>query len=181
MGPAISTGRTVPSRGRLVVRVGAAALVWMSLAASAHADGAGRSAGVGQTPGSALDSASLLQCATAGAASERMASFAGEMTAVAGAVRMGMRVELLERDPGEGGYHPVLAPGVGVWHYADPGVRAYKHVEQFTDLSAPANYRALITFRWDGPHGRTFKHDEQRTPRCQQPAPTPPVPEAPLE
>jgi hypothetical protein len=159
----------------------AAALAWAGVAASARADGVGQAAVTGQAPGPTLDSASLVQCSTAAAASERAASFGGEMMALTGVTRMGMRIELLERTPGEAGYRPVLAPGVGAWHYADPGVKAYKHIEQFTNLTAPANYRALITFRWDGPHGRAVKHDERRSPRCQEPAPAPPVPEAPLE
>lgn len=150
-----------------------------AIAPAAHA--AGASEGVGQSADASVDGASLVQCLTAGEASERSASFAGEMTAQPGTQRMAMRIELLERTPGETGYRPVLAPGVGAWHYADPGVKAYKHIEQFTNLSAPANYRALITFRWESAHGRVVRRDEQRSPRCAQPAPAPPVPAAPLE
>ncbi len=129
------------------------------------------------------DSATLVQCLTTGASSERSATFAGEMTTIAGATRMAMRVELLERTPSETGYHPVLAPGVGVWRTADPGVRSYRRLEQVTNLSAPAYYRALITFRWEGPHGRVLRRDELRTPRCVQPAPmpAPAAPSSPLE
>jgi hypothetical protein len=127
------------------------------------------------------DSATLVQCQTAGEPAERSATFAGEMTMIPGAVRMAMRIELLERTPGETGYHPVLAPGVGVWRTADSGVRSYKHLEQVTNLSAPAYYRALISFRWEGLHGRILRRDEQRSPRCVQPAPAPPAPASPLE
>ena len=130
-------------------------------------------------------SATLVQCVTASEPAERSATFAGEMTMIPGASRMSMRIELLERTPGETGYHPVLAPGVGVWRSADPGVKAYKHLEQVTDLAAPADYRALISFRWDGPHGHVLKRDELRTPRCVQPTPTatpaPPALGSPLE
>jgi len=140
--------------------------------------------GLPSTDGTAA-SATLVQCVTTGEQTERSATFAGEMTSIPGAVRMSMRIELLERTPGETGYHPVLAPGVGVWRTADPGVKAYKHLEQVTDLAAPANYRALISFRWEGPHGRVLKRDELRTPRCVQAAPTgdppPPAPGSPLE
>jgi hypothetical protein len=132
------------------------------------------------TDGSAA-SATLVQCVTAGEPAERSATFAGEMTMIPGATRMSMRIELLERTPGETGYHPVLAPGVGVWRTADPGVKSYKHLEQVTDLAAPANYRALISFRWEGSHGRVLEHDELRTPRCVQAAPAPPAPASPLE
>ena len=134
------------------------------------------------------DSASLVQCLTATEPAERSATFAGEMTMIPGATRMSMRIELLERTPGETGYHPVLAPSVGAWRTADPGVKSYKHLEQVTNLSAPAYYRALITFRWQGPHGRLVRREERRSPRCVQPAPTTtsttapsPAPPSPLE
>ncbi len=127
------------------------------------------------------DSASLVQCLTSGEPAERSATFSGEMTTIPGTTRMSMRIELLERAPGETGYRPVLAPGVGVWRTAAPGVKTYKHLEQVTDLAAPAYYRALISFRWQGSHGRIVKRDELRTPRCIQPAPAPPAPASPLE
>ncbi len=181
MGLMTSTGWTVKGRRWACGGACAAALAWAGVTASARADGVARVAGAGQASGQTSDSASLMQCLTASAASERAASFGGEMIALAGITRMGMRIELLERTPGEAGYRPVLAPGVGAWHYADSGVKTYKHIEQFTNLAAPADYRALITFRWDGPHGHMVKRDERRSPRCQEPAPAPPVPEAPLE
>jgi|HubBroStandDraft_4_1064222.scaffolds.fasta_scaffold02115_1 hypothetical protein len=148
-------------------------LLWAALVGSARA----------QTglPDTAPDSASLLQCVSVGEPAERSATFAGEMALIPGATRMSMRIELLERAPGETGYRPVLAPGVGVWRTADPGVKSYRHLEQVTNLSAPAFYRALITFRWQGPHGRLLRRDERRTPRCVQPAPAPPSPASPLE
>src|ERR1700677_4029356 len=107
-------------------------------------------------------SATLVQCLTASESAERSATFAGEMTLIPGVTRMSMRIELLERAPGETGYHPVLAPGVGVWRTADPGAKTNKHLKQVTDLAAPAYYRALISFRWEGLHGRVLKRDELR-------------------
>lgn len=154
---------------------------------SAPSSGSVPSSGSAPSAGPAPDAATLVQCQTAGEQVERSATFAGEMTTIAGTARMAMRIELLERAPGETGYHPVLAPGVGVWRAADPGVKTYKHLEQVTNLAAPAYYRALITFRWDGAHGRVLRREERRSPRCAQPAPaTSPAPTgagagAPLE
>jgi hypothetical protein len=139
---------------------------------------AGASASTGQSPpagSKAIASATLQQCATATIPqTERSATFAGEMSMIPGATRMSMRIELLERMPGETGYRAVQAPGLGVWRAADPGVKSYKHLEQVTNLAAPAVYRALVSFRWQGPRGRVLRHDERRTPRCSQPAPPPP-------
>jgi hypothetical protein len=116
------------------------------------------------------DSVSLVQCLAVGEQAERAATFAGEMTAIAGATRMSMRIELLERAPGEMGYRAVAAPGLGVWRSSDPGVGVYRYVKQVTNLSAPADYKALVSFRWQGPRGRTLKREERRTRRCAQPA-----------
>lgn len=172
--------RITRARGaRLLGAVSAACLIGLpamavsaapvASAASAHrADASGSS-----TPetGAQVDAAALVQCQTADQQTERSATFAGEMTMIPGAVRMEMRIELLERVPGESGYRPVLAPGVGVWRAADPGVKVYKHLEQVTNLAAPAYYRALITFRWTGVHGHVLLREERRSPRCVQPAP----------
>ena len=136
-------------------------------------------------PASPLDAASLTQCLTASEPAERSATFSGEMTMIAGASRMSMRIDLLERMPGETSYHAVAAPGLGVWRASDPGVGVYKYVKQVTNLTAPADYRGLVSFRWLGPHGHLVKHDERRTRHCSQPAPptsTPsPSPSPPLE
>ncbi len=142
-----------------------------STASAAFAHRADASGSSSPETGAQVDAATLVQCQTAGQQVERSATFAGEMTMIPGAVRMEMRIELLERVPGESGYRPVLAPGVGVWRAADPGVKTYKHLEQVTNLAAPAYYRALITFRWTGAHGHVLLREERRSPRCVQPAP----------
>jgi len=170
---------TVHGRRPLLVLACGLLLFW-ALAGGARAQTSTSLDGASSDAASS-DAASLVQCLMAGASAERSATFAGEMTMIPGAARMSMRIELIERTPGETGYHPVLAPGIGVWRTADPGVRSYRRLEQVTNLSAPAFYRALITFRWVGPHGRVLRRDELRTPRCVQPAPVPASHASPLE
>jgi hypothetical protein len=114
--------------------------------------------------------ASLEQCATAPAASERSATFAGEMTALPGTARMEIRIDVLERLPGEGQYRTVSAPGLGVWRDSSPGVKTYTSFNTVNDLSAPAFYRGAVRFRWLNAKGRAIKSEELRTPRCEQPA-----------
>jgi hypothetical protein len=147
------------------------ALLGAALAGSARGQTVAASADLLSGGNVPLDSASLVQCLTASEQAERAATFAGEMTALAGATRMSMRIELLERMPGQTNYHAVSAPGLGVWRAADPGVGVYKYVKQVTNLAAPADYKGLVTFRWQGARGRTIKRDERRTRRCSQPAP----------
>ena len=118
-------------------------------------------------------SATLAQCATATAPqAERSASFAGEMSAIAGSARMQMRIELQERASGpEAQYYTVGAGGLGLWRgVSSPGVKTFAHTQQFTNLSAPAVYRAAIRFRWLNARGRVIKSEELRTAGCEQPA-----------
>jgi hypothetical protein len=123
--------------------------------------------------GMPLSSATLEQCVTSVLQIERSSTFAGEMTAVPGTARMAMRIEVQESLPGEVAFHTVAAPGLGVWRDSDPKVKIYKYLKQVTNLSAPADYRALVRFRWMGAKGRVIKRAERVTPRCDEPAPPP--------
>ncbi len=168
----LTSARTaIRGRHRLVAVACGLALLPVVLAGSARGQTVAGSASQLGAGGSVLDTATLVQCTVASEQAERSATFAGEMTTIAGASRMSMRIELLERRPGEMGYHAVAAPGLGVWRSADPGVGVYKYVKQVTNLSAPADYKGLVSFRWQGAHGRTIRRDERRTHRCSQPAP----------
>jgi hypothetical protein len=147
------------------------AAVWLAPSSSARAALPGNGVGA-----KALASASLAQCVSAVEQSERSATFAGEMTTIPGAVRMGMRIEVLERLPAEALFHAVIAPGLGVWRAAAPGVKTYRYLKQVTNLSAPSSYRASVRFRWVNAKGHVIKSLQLRTPRCEQPAPAPSVP-----
>jgi len=151
------------------VASGACALVLVG-AASASAQ-SGES--VAQTPPPSTPSgvtATLEQCVTSAVQAERSATFTGEMTAVAGAARMAMRIDVEERLPGETEFHAVSAPGLGVWRWADPKVKIYKYLKQVTDLSSPASYRGFVRFRWMSAKGHVIKRAERLTARCLQPA-----------
>ena len=121
--------------------------------------------------GGGLAAATLEQCLTAPQQSERSATFAGAMTAIAHSVRLAMRIEIQERRPAEAQFHTVSAPGLGAWRESDPGVKAYRYVKQVTNLSAPALYRALVRFRWLGADGRSIRRLERHTATCLQSAP----------
>jgi hypothetical protein len=115
-------------------------------------------------------SATLEGCVPSAVQSERSATFVGEMSAIPGSTRMLMRIEVLERSPGDPTFHAVSYPGLGLWLHAAPGVHTYKNFNKVTDLSAPALYRAAIHFRWLSAKGRLLKTLELRTGRCDQPA-----------
>jgi hypothetical protein len=191
--------RAMPSSGRarravfthpMLALALAAALPWLALSPAATAGtttaasatgavqgvaGARTAVDGASTPPSAkpIASATLTQCATATIPqAERSATFAGEMTAVPGSARMQMRIDLEERIPGETQYRMVNAPALGVWHASTPGVKVFTHIQQVTNLSAPALYRGIVRFRWLNAKGRTIKAEVLRTARCEQPAPS---------
>lgn len=146
-----------------------------SAAATATAASAGSSTVLGgqtMVPASrALASATLQQCATATIPqTERAATFAGEMTAITGTARMEIRIELEERGPEELLFHMVSASGLGVWHSSGSGVKIFAHIQQVTNLSAPALYRGALRFRWLNDKNRPIKSEELHTARCEQPA-----------
>ncbi len=153
-----------------------AMLVWLLLAPSALAGtsassttGTGTGTAGGGTPtGKPPAVASLEECVTAPTQSERSATFSGEMSAIPGATKMEMRIDVLERQPREAIFHTVSAPGLGVWRTAASGVKTYRYLKQVTNLAAPAWYRAAVRFRWLNSKGKLVKAQELRTQRCLQ-------------
>jgi hypothetical protein len=129
-----------------------------------------------QTDAAGGATATVEQCVTTGEQVDRAATFSAEMTAVTGTARMAMRIEVQERLPEEELFHTVSAPGLGVWRGSAPGVKIYQYVKQVTNLSFPANYRALVHFRWLNDKGYVIKRAERFTLQCAQPAPSIPSP-----
>lgn len=120
--------------------------------------------------------ATLEQCATATAPqTERSATISGEMIAIPGTARMQLRIQLEERAGVAQRYRAINAPGLGAWRSSSPGVKVFGHIQQFTNLSAPAFYRGLISFRWLDATGRTIKAQQLHTASCEQPAASAPV------
>jgi hypothetical protein len=177
-----SSTTVIHGRRLLAACACALALTWVAGATGARGQTAGSNTGQsGDGNATPVVSASLVQCLTATEQAERSATFSGEMTMIPGAARMSMRIELLERAPGETSYHTVIAPGLGVWRTAETGVKSYKYLKQVTNLSAPAVYKGLVSFRWQGPRGHTIRREERRTHRCAQPPPVTPPAAPPLE
>jgi hypothetical protein len=131
----------------------------------------GQSAQPTLATGKAIASASLAECATATIPqTERAATFAGEMSAIPGSARMEIRIDLEERAPGELLYRTISAQGLGLWHSSVTGVKVFTHIQQVTNLSAPAFYRGVVRFRWLSAKGRLLKTVALRTAVCEQPA-----------
>ncbi len=133
-----------------------------------------------QTDAAGGAAATVEQCFTTGEQADRSATFSAEMTATAGTARMAMRIEVQERLPGEELFHTVSAPGLGVWRGSAPGVKIYQYVKQVTNLSFPADYRALVRFHWLNDKGYVIRRAERHTLECVQPASAPSSTPAPV-
>jgi hypothetical protein len=120
------------------------------------------------TPGPV--SASVEQCVPAAVQTERSATFTAQMTATANTQRMAIQMEIQEWTPTDPSFHTILAPGLGAWSQSETGVKIYKFVKQFTNLTAPGSFRALVRYRWLDGRGHVIAHTQRRTPLCQQPA-----------
>ncbi len=142
-----------------------------SAGTSAGSVSSGQDGQSGAPGAKASASATLEQCVAALAQTERSATFAGEMTAIPGTARMEISIGVAERVPGEVHYRAVSAPGLGTWRSSVPGVKIYTHIQQVTNLSAPAFYRGSVRFRWLNAKGRPIKFEELHTARCEQAAP----------
>jgi hypothetical protein len=156
-------------RGLMLALAVASVAAWIAIAPGALAadSPASQSTSTAVKPS---DSATLEQCVTSVNQAERSATFAGEMAAIPGAVKLQIRIDVLERMPHEIAFHTVTSPGLSVWRTAAPGVKTYRYLKEVTNLSAPAFYRAAVRFRWLNAKGRLVRAAELRTPRCEQPA-----------
>lgn len=168
------------TRRRALRAVGSGACALMLAGAASASAQSGESLAQATLPASSGGvAATLEQCVTSAVQAERSATFTGEMTAVPGAARMAMRIDVEERAPGETEFRPVSPSGVGGWRWADPKVKVYKYLKQVTNLSVPASYRGLVRFRWVNARGHVIKRAERLTTRCLQPAsPAPTTPDA---
>jgi hypothetical protein len=119
------------------------------------------------TAAPALYAATLAQCVTSVVQAERAATFAAEMTAVAGTQRMAMRIEVQAQARDAVGFHVVSAPA---WRFSNPKIKIFKYLKTVEDLSSPLEYRAVVRFRWLGAKGRVVKRAQLLTAPCVQPA-----------
>lgn len=123
--------------------------------------------GAGAAPAAPRTHAGLADCHADSDQAARYAVFEASMRAVPGARRMAIRFELLQRLPGQG-FAPIEAPGLGVWGTAQ-GVGRYRYRKRVENLLAPADYRAVVYFRWLGADGGELRRARRRTPVCSQP------------
>src|SRR3954452_547984 len=114
-----------------------------------------------------MGSAVLLRC------DGGVATFEGRVTPIKRAAKAQMRFTLQARTPEETVWRAVGAPGVGTWLTAAPKAGRYVYDKTVQQLLAPAEYRAVIRFRWRDAHGRVLRSESATTKICRQPDPRP--------
>jgi hypothetical protein len=131
------------------------------------------------TPARAADKPPLAvkvaACTTGADAAARAAAFTASMPAGAQTKRMQMRFTLMQRlgTATKTAFKKVAVPGWGGWSTSDPGRQGFVFTRRVEALTAPAAYRAVVTFRWLDAKGHTQRTATRTTPICDQPDPRP--------
>jgi hypothetical protein len=120
-------------------------------------------------------SAKTTTCTTGADDASRAAAFTGAMPAAAQTKRMQMRFTLLRRTGAapKGTFKKVAVPGWGGWVKSDPDRLGFVFTKRVEALTAPAGYRAVVTFRWVDGKGHVQRTATRTTPVCEQPDPRP--------
>ncbi len=155
----------MPFRSRHLLPAAAAALCFVP---ATPATAASTSA----TPKPTLG-AKLATCVVGDDASGGRAVFQGAMPAIRGARRLAMRFELERRSGDDDEWRRVPAPTFGEWERSRAGVSGFVYSKRVEGLTAPAQYRAVVRFRWMDAKGRRVRRAVRSTPACTQPDPRP--------
>jgi hypothetical protein len=120
-------------------------------------------------------SAKVAACTTGADSSARAAAFTASMPAASQTRRMQLRFTLMQRlgISTKVAFKKVSVPGWGGWVTSDPGRQGFVFTKRVEALTAPAAYRAVVTFRWLDAKGHAQRTTTRTTPICEQPDPRP--------
>jgi hypothetical protein len=113
--------------------------------------------------------ATLTSCVRSPDVAQRAASFTASMPALRRTRRMLVRFDLFQRTSATEGFTRVRVPRWGVWHRSKRGVAGFVFVKHVNGLHAPADYRAVVRFRWLDARGRVQRKARRVTRACHQP------------
>ena len=82
---------------------------------------------------------------------------------------MQLRFTLQASTPESPRWRKVAAPSWGEWITVPPSFAKYTYAKTVQDLLPPANYRAVVNFRWKDRKGRTLRSERAISPVCKQP------------
>jgi CARDB len=110
----------------------------------------------------------VTECVNALEQAQRVAVFEGEMRAVRGSSRLLMKFTLQARNNGQEPWARVAGPKLGMWVASDPGRKGYVYVKRIDNLIAPADYRAVVRFRWVDARGHVIASARRISRACSQ-------------
>ena len=113
-----------------------------------------------------------LVCQHALAPANRSFSDTAVIRTVPGTSREAVRFRLLRRPAKTTDWTAVHGPGLGTWLSKDFGHHpgdVWRVIHTVSDLSAPAAYRFLVSFRWIGSKGATLARSSRVSHNCFQP------------
>lgn len=113
--------------------------------------------------------AKVLSCDIA--STERAATFYARMDAIAGATRMQMRFQLLERLGRSDGWDKLDVGALRPWHTSQPGVKRFGWKQTLDGLRAGGAYRVRIQYRWLSASGTVVDSVTRDSPVCRGPLP----------
>jgi hypothetical protein len=97
------------------------------------------------------------------------AVFEGRVTSVKRATRMQLRFTLQVSTRDSPRWRRVSAPTWGEWITVPSTFTKYTYSKTVQDLLPPANYRAVVNFRWKDRKGRTVRRERAVSQVCKQP------------
>jgi len=142
------------------------------LAALTAALGGGVAARAADSPGSGNGSglvAKLVGCDVTSA--DRSATFYARMDTIAGASKMSIRFQLLERLGRGDGFSKVDLPALKQWHMSQAGVKRYGWKQTVDNLHTGGAYKARVQYRWTDATGAVVDSQTRETPVCRGPLP----------
>jgi hypothetical protein len=139
------------------------------LAALAAFPAASLAASRADTPATSGPVAKVLACDVT--SPDRAATFYGRMDSIAGASKMQIRVQLLERLGRDDTWSKLDVPALQKWHTSQAGVKRFGWKQTVDALRAGGAYRARIHYRWLSAAGTVIETESRDTPLCRGPLP----------
>src|SRR3954447_18941560 len=105
------------------------------------------------------------------ASSDRSATFFARMDTVAGASKMAIRFQLLERLGKDDTFSKLDVPALHPWHTSQAGVKRFAWKQTVDNLRIGGAYKARVSYRWLSSSGLVIASDQRDTPTCRGPLP----------
>ena len=123
----------------------------------------------GQFPAAPTPVAKVLACEVT--SSNRAATFYARMDSVAGAAKLQIRFQLLERLGRDDSWSKLDVPALRQWHTSQAGVKRFGWKQTVDALRIGGAYKARVQYRWLTAAGTVLDSVSRDTPVCRGPLP----------